>query len=136
VRTNARVHSAIVVSDVSLAAAAAPSAALGVALSPKAKPGAEERSESDVYAMELRILQPAQQAVARGDFGSALAAIADHRRQFPAGRLAEEREALRVKALLGLGRTAEAERAGVAFRSRFPRSALRGRMDEMLDVRP
>jgi hypothetical protein len=46
--------------------------------------------------------------------------------------LSEEREALRVKALLGLGRTAEAQRAGAAFRASFPRSALLGRIEEML----
>ena len=84
------------------------------------------------YTKELRVLQPARQAVAQQDFNSALSAIAEHQRQFPAGRLTEEREALRVKALLGLGRTAEAQRAGAAFRVRFPRSALLGRIEEML----
>jgi hypothetical protein len=98
----------------------------------KAKPAAAARSATDAYAMELRVLQPAQQAVARPDFASALGAIAEHQRRFPSGKLAEEREALRVKALLGLGRTAEAQRAGVAFRQRFPNSALRGRIDKML----
>ena len=86
----------------------------------------------EAYTKELRVLQPARQAVARGDFGSALAAIADHQSQYPSGKLAEEREALRVKALLGLGRTAEARRAGASFLARFPRSALRGRIEEML----
>jgi hypothetical protein len=84
------------------------------------------------YTKELRVLQPARQAVAQQDFNSALSAIAEHQRQFPSGRLTEEREALRVKALLGLGRTAEAQRAGATFRSRFPRSALLGRIEEML----
>jgi hypothetical protein len=90
------------------------------------------RSAVEAYAAELRVLQPAQQAVARHDFASALAAIAEHQRRFPSGRLAEEREALRVKALLGLGRTAEADRAGAAFGEHFPKSALRGRIDAML----
>ena len=82
--------------------------------------------------MELRVLRPAQQAVARQDFATALAAIAEHQRRFPSGRLAEEREALRVKALLGLGRDADAQQAGATFRKRFPRSALHERMGEML----
>lgn len=86
----------------------------------------------EAYTKELRVLQPARQAVARQDYGSALAAIAEHNRQFPAGRLSEEREALRVKALLGLGRTAEAKRAGATFHARFPRSALNRRIDQML----
>jgi hypothetical protein len=93
---------------------------------------ARTATEIEAYALELRVLQPARQAVAQRDFGRALGAIADHQRRFPAGKLTEEREALRVKALLGLGRTAEAERAGAAFRARFPRSALLGRIDDML----
>jgi hypothetical protein len=89
-------------------------------------------SETEAFAKELSVLQPARQAVARQDFALALGAIAAHQRNYPAGKLSEEREALRVKALLGLGRVAEAERAGTAFHARFPRSALIGRIDEML----
>jgi hypothetical protein len=82
---------------------------------------------------ERPLVEPSPaKAVARHDFASALAAIAEHQRRFPSGRLAEEREALRVKALLGLGRTAEADRAGAAFGEHFPKSALRGRIDAML----
>ena len=83
-------------------------------------------------AMELQVLRPAQQAVSRGDFPSALAAIAEHQHRFPSGQLAEEREALRVKALLGLGRMSEAQSAGATFHERFSSSALRERIDEML----
>jgi hypothetical protein len=99
---------------------------------PRVAAPANSVTENEGFAAELRLLQPAQQAVSRRDFASALASIAEHQRQFPSGRLSEEREALRVKALLGLGRTVEAQRAGAAFRARFPRSALLGRIDEML----
>ncbi|HEY5956053.1 MAG TPA: hypothetical protein VIV60_05845 [Polyangiaceae bacterium] len=100
----------------------------------KVGPGGSARTTIDIeaYTKELRLLQPARQAVARGDFGSALVTIADHQSQFPSGKLTEEREALRVKALLGLGRTADAQRAGAAFRAHFPHSALLKRLDEML----
>ncbi len=93
---------------------------------------AKSIAEGEAYAMELRVLQPAQQAVARRDFASALTAIGEHQHRFPFGRLTEEREALRVKALLGLGRRAEAQRAGAAFRNRFPRSAVLARIDAIL----
>lgn len=73
---------------------------------------------------ELRWLAPARQALARRDFGAALTAIAEHARRFREGRLVEEREALRVKALAGLGRVNEARAAAGEFRRRFPRSAL------------
>jgi len=81
-------------------------------------------SAADAYALELRVLERARAAVASGDFSAALRAVANHQRRFPAGRLQEEREALRVKALSGLGRSDEARRAAERFRERFPRSVL------------
>jgi TolA-binding protein len=104
----------------------------------KVAPAASGKTTLDIeaYTKELRVLQPARQAVARGEYGAALASIADHQNQYPSGKLAEEREALRVKALLGLGRTAEAQRAGAAFRARFPRSALTKRIDTLLGTEP
>jgi hypothetical protein len=66
----------------------------------------------------------ARRAVARQDFAAALGPIGEHARRFKDGRLTEEREALRVKALSGLGRVAEARHAAQAFEARFPRSVL------------
>jgi hypothetical protein len=73
---------------------------------------------------ELRLLSRARAAVARADFAAALPPIAEHARRFRDGRLAEEREALRVGALAGLGRDEEARHAATAFRTRFPHSVL------------
>ena len=101
---------------------------------PTAQPQpAKVAKESEIYAMELRVLKPAQRALAKKDYSSALAFVAEHQRRFPAGRLSEEREALRVRALLGLGRDAEAKHAGSAFQKRFPDSALGPRVEEMLE---
>jgi len=76
------------------------------------------------YAAELDLLARAQVAYASREFSSALVLVAEHGRKFPSGRLAEEREALRVRALEGAGRTEEARRAATAFSSRFPRSIM------------
>lgn len=76
------------------------------------------------YAIELALLEPARSGIARGDFADALTALLRHRREFPAGQLAEERSALQVRALWGLGRVSQAEAAAAAFRQRYPRSAL------------
>jgi hypothetical protein len=73
---------------------------------------------------ELLLLRPARAAVARENFAAALPPIAEHARRFKDGRLAEEREALRVKALVGLGRADEARRAAASFRAHFPHSVL------------
>ena len=86
------------------------------------------------YAAELRMLQHAQAAYAGGNFADALALLAEHARRFPKGRLAEERDALRVRALVGAGRTPEARRAAAAFANRFPRSVVLPRLKEMLSA--
>jgi hypothetical protein len=88
------------------------------------------------YALERKILQPARAALAAGDSSSALAAIAEHERRFPVGQLTEEREALRVEALLSARRTDEARSAAAAFRNRFPRSVLLSRVSEALQAPP
>jgi hypothetical protein len=93
---------------------------------PVATPG------GDVYALELRLLRPAQMAVGRLSFANALALVDEHQRRFPSGHLAEEREALRVKALLGLDRRVEARKVAADFRARFPNSALLARIQAML----
>jgi len=81
-------------------------------------------SPADAMRAELLLLRPARAAVAREHFAAALPSIAEHARRFRDGRLAEEREALRVKALAGLGRSDEARRAAAAFRAHFPHSVL------------
>jgi hypothetical protein len=97
---------------------------------------APEASAGDAYAVELGLLQRARAAVASGEFSSALAAIAEHQRRFPAGRLGEEREALRIKALVGLGRKEEARQAADRFRQRFPRSVLSTKIEETVRPEP
>jgi hypothetical protein len=73
-------------------------------------------------------MRNAHTAYAAHEFANALVLVGEHARRFPAGLLAEEREALRVRCLLGSGRTSEARRAAAAFASRFPRSVLVSRL--------
>jgi hypothetical protein len=93
---------------------------------PKDERGSPQRRTTDVdaYAAELALLQQARASVAAGRFSAALESISEHERRFPAGRLREEREALRVKSLAGLGRGEDARAAAERFRSRYPRSVL------------
>lgn len=76
------------------------------------------------YASELSLLEPARTSISRGDYAAALSALSQHRREFPNGQLSQEREALRVRALWGLGQKPAALAAASAFRKRYPRSAL------------
>ena len=115
------------------APAALPPAAPVGDLVPAPAPAIEDPglSPAEAARAELRLLRQARAAVARGDFAASLPPIAEHTRRFKNGRLAEEREALRVKALAGLGRTDEARRAAAAFRARFPRSVLLPAVSQM-----
>ncbi len=87
-------------------------------------------SPQESYAAELYLLQRAQSDYASHDFPDALVLVAEHARRFPSGRLAEEREALRVRSLAGAGRGDQARRALAAFGKRFPRSVLLPRLRE------
>ena len=87
---------------------------------------------SDGRAAELALIQKAQAAYADGNLPSALELLAEHGRRFPNGRLAEEREALRVRSLAGCGRAADARRALQAFAERYPQSVLLPHLRETL----
>jgi hypothetical protein len=102
---------------------------------------ASPRAASDAPTREDRLrrerasLEVARTALTRGDFAGALAAIDRHARDFPRGQLAEERESMRVQALVGLGRTSEARDQASRFRRDFPGSMLQGAVDTALGTR-
>ena len=81
---------------------------------------------------ELQLLSRARQSDARGDYSEVLAMVAEHEHSHLAGRLSEEREVLRVKALVGLGRGSEARQAAAKFRHRFPNSVLLPIIEDMV----
>jgi hypothetical protein len=82
---------------------------------------------------ELQLLRAAREALTRGDFGAALVAVGEHARRFRNGTLAEEREALRVKSLAGLGRHDDAQRAAARFHVMFPHSVLLSTFERMAE---
>jgi hypothetical protein len=93
------------------------------------------RAKAEAGREELPLLRQARAAVAQNDFAAALPPLVEHARRFKDGSLAEEREALRVKALAGLGRIEEARREAAAFGARFPRSVLLPAVHQMVDPR-
>ena len=104
---------------------AAPRGSAGRLRHPSRSTTAEES-----YAAEIELLQRAQAAYASRSFAVALALLAEHGRLFPKGRLAEEREALRVRSLARSGRPDDARRVAAAFAERFPRSVLLQQLQE------
>lgn len=89
-------------------------------------------SKNEARAEELRLLVRARRADARGDYAAVLSVLAEHERRHPTGRLAEEREVLRIKALVGLGRVDEARQLGATFHRQFPHSVLLHKVEDML----
>jgi hypothetical protein len=85
---------------------------------------------------ELRLLEQARAAGAREDFVPALRFLDEHARRFRRGRLAEEREALRVRALVALRRGDEARCAAADFETHFPLSPLALTVSQMVDALP
>lgn len=78
----------------------------------------------DSLAAERALLDIAQSAFGRGESDEALAALARHEARFPAGQLAEEREALAVRSLVLGGHTSEARARAARFRKRYPTSVM------------
>jgi hypothetical protein len=101
--------------------AAKPSAAPAVKAQPRTR-RPEPTPASDTA--EFEVIRSAHSAYVSHDFATALRLVGEHAQRFPHGLLAEEREALRIRCLLGSGRRPEAERAASAFARRFPRSVL------------
>lgn len=86
----------------------------------------------DALAREQLLLQRARSALLRHDGAAALEGLRLHAGQFPVGALIEEREALRVEALMRLQRTAEARARAADFHRRWPDSLLADMVDQAL----
>lgn len=92
---------------------------------PKAKTPAPQASQTGAgLTAERNLLDAARVALARGEANEAVRLAERHRRDFPAGALVEEREAIATKALVDAHRPAEAKARGAAFEKRFPQSAM------------
>ncbi len=82
-------------------------------------------------ASEAALIEAAR-AVVRRDPARALTLTETHRRSFPSGELAPEREVLAIDALVRLGRREEATARASAFRAAHPRSIHTARIAAIL----
>ncbi|MBN1610841.1 MAG: hypothetical protein JW940_29690 [Polyangiaceae bacterium] len=88
--------------------------------------GAEDRAasgRSDSLRAEYALLEAAHRALEQGDTDAALLRLSEHQRQFGQGRLAQERQGIRVLALCMAERPGAHQQAAVFLRS-YPRSLL------------
>jgi hypothetical protein len=83
---------------------------------------------------ERALLDLARANAASGAQGLVLQQTELHRAQFPRGKLAEEREALAIRALLSLGRADEARSRARVFHLTYPNSFLTPAIDSALSA--
>jgi hypothetical protein len=100
----------------------------GVSIAASAKPAASApRAPS-----ELELIAAAERTL-RGDPAAALALVDRHRRLYPNGALAEEREVIAIEALAALGQSRVAAERGAVFQKEHTRSGYSQRVSRALD---
>jgi hypothetical protein len=107
----------------------APAPAPAPALAPA--PAPRKLKAPDTLDAEQRLLDTARAALVQQRPDAALEALRQHGARFPAGQLAEERDALEVQVLWKAGRHAEARAKGTTFRRRFPASIFNAAIDAL-----
>jgi hypothetical protein len=85
---------------------------------------------------ERALLDDARAALAAGDAAHSLARLDEHVRRFPKPRLAEEREALAVQALVLLKRYDDARERAARFKASAPNSLFLPAIDTSLSSIP
>ncbi len=94
------------------------------------RPGAPRKQRSE-HPSEVDLLEAAARAL-RAHPGEALRLLDRAARRYPRGTLRQEREVLRIEALIRLGRQRKASRTARRFLTRWPTSALRPRVERLL----
>lgn len=95
-------------------------------------PSASQRLGAGDLMEEQDMIDVARAGLARGMPTSTLDAVERHQTKFPRGQFSEERDGLRILALLRLGRTEEARVRATHFRRAYPKSSLLPRIESAL----
>jgi hypothetical protein len=99
-------------------------------------PSLSSGSPGNSLVAERGLLDVARSAFGRGDGDAALAALARHEKLYPGGQLAEEREALAVRALVLVDRGDQARARAARFRRRYPSSVMLPAVEAALGTIP
>ena len=98
-----------------------------------AAPATRTATPGDTLAREIALIDAGRANLATAP-ARALATLETHRREFPNGQLAAEREFLAVEALLAARRTDEARRRAADLASRYPSSSYAARAARLLQL--
>jgi hypothetical protein len=107
---------------------------VGRAASAQSATGEGAPSSETPLARELRALDSARSALARGDAAGALAELDRHDRAFPTGPLRTEAAVLRAEALVAHGETARAKRIAQDLLARDPNGPFARRLKTIADA--
>lgn len=91
---------------------------------------AQDARDADLAA-ERALVDRARSALARGDTGASLEAVAAHEARFPRGRLTEERELVAIQALVRRGESGAAKARADRFRKAHPKSVFVPAVDRL-----
>src|SRR5262249_14509617 len=107
---------------------------------PRQVPSKSAALPPDPYADQLveeqALISAAQLALRQGSPGTALANLALHKRRYPRGQLAPERDALEIQTLVMSGHVDEARAHTMDFERQFPRSFFRTKVELLMDQSP
>ncbi|HEY7371745.1 MAG TPA: hypothetical protein VIF57_06160 [Polyangia bacterium] len=95
-------------------------------------PEAPAAAPTDALAREIPLIDAARSDLATSP-ARALASLEAHRRQFPRGQLAAERDFLAVQALLQTSRMADAKQRAAELASRYPSSSYAARAARLIE---
>ena len=109
----------------------APSASRQVPTLPESMQAAISTNARD----ESLLISGARSTLRAGNAASALQLLDHAASRFPQGVLVQEREALRIEALVALGRTGEARARAQAFITAYPNSPHLGRVRPLTNIR-
>ena len=93
---------------------------------------AEAVAPTDSLAREIPLIDAGRSDLATAP-SRALAALETHRREFPRGQLAAEREFLAVQALLQMNRIADANKRAAELAARYPSSSYAARATRLIE---
>jgi len=93
---------------------------------------AEAAAPTDSLAREIPLIDAGRSDLATAP-SRALAALETHRREFPRGQLAAEREFLAVQALLQMNRIADANKRAAELAARYPSSSYAARAARLIE---
>ena len=91
----------------------------------------EPAPRTTTLAAEMRLLAKANSAMRAGNPSVALSVLDEHRRDYPGGQLAPERDYKRAVAMCELGRVAEARSIAASFVRAHPKSPLRSKAESV-----